>query len=101
MKKRQLALQCGYSRELKYYRNVVNAERKRCKASYYDNKIKNLKHVKPRSRWSAAKTISGMDTIIRSDLLSNLHLDDLNNFSDLQVTNKINDKFLEPLQLSF
>ena len=34
----------------------------------------------------------------RSDLLSNLHVDDLNNFSDLQVAKKINDKFLEPLQ---
>ena len=34
----------------------------------------------------------------RSDPLSNLHVDDLNNFSDLQVAKKINDKFLEPLQ---
>ena len=34
----------------------------------------------------------------RSDLLSNLHVDDLNNLSDLQVAKKIIDKFLEPLQ---
>ena len=59
MKKRQLALQSGYSREFKYYRNVVNTERKKCKASYYDNKIKNLKHVKP------------MRHAIRKDLVRN------------------------------
>ena len=98
IKKRQRALQSGNRSEFKYYRNVVNMERKKCKAAYYDNKIKNLKHVKPRNWWSAVKKISGMDTIIGSDLLSNLHVDDLNNLSDLQVGNKINDKFLEPLQ---
>ncbi len=48
----------------------------------------------PRNWWSAVKKISGMDTIIRSDLLSNLQIDDL----DIEVVNKINDTFLEPLQ---
>ena len=49
-------------------------------------------------RWSAVKKISGMDTITKSDLLSNLQIDDLDNLSDIEVANKINDKFLEPLQ---
>ena len=40
-----------------------------------------------------------MDTFNRSDFLSNLHIDDLNNLSDLEVANKINDKFLEQLQV--
>ena len=44
------------------------------------------------------RSISGMNTVTRSDLLSHLHVDDLNNLSDLQVTNKFNDKFLDPLQ---
>ena len=39
-----------------------------------------------------------MDTITKSDLLSNLQIDDLDNLSDIEVANKINDKFLEPLQ---
>ena len=98
IKNRQRALQSGNSIEFKYYRNVVNMERKKCKSSYYDCKIKNLKHVKPKNCWSAVKKISGMDTITKSDLLSNLHIDDLDNLSDIEVANKINDKFLEPLQ---
>ena len=44
------------------------------------------------------RSISGMNTVTRSDLLSHLHVDDLNNLSDLQVTNKFNDKFLDLLQ---
>ena len=39
-----------------------------------------------------------MDTITKSDLLSNLQIDDLDNLNDIEVANKINDKFLEPLQ---
>ena len=53
---------------------------------------------KPKNWWSAVKKISGMDTITKSDLLSNLQIDDLDNLSDIEVANKINDKFLEPLQ---
>ena len=49
IKKRQRALQSGNRSEFKYYRNVVKVERKKCKAAYYDNKIKSLKHVKPRN----------------------------------------------------
>ncbi|CAB4016222.1 Hypothetical predicted protein [Paramuricea clavata] len=98
IKNRQRALQSGNSIEFKYYRNVVNMERKKCKSSYYDCKIKNLKHVKPRNWWSAVKKISGMNTITKPDLRSNLQIDDLDNLSDIEVANKINDKFLEPLQ---
>ena len=93
IKKRQRALQSGNSSEFKYYRNVVNVERKKCKAAYYDDKIKSLKHVKPGNWWSAVKRISGMDTITRSAPSFNLHVDDLNNLSDLQIANKINDNF--------
>ena len=42
IKKRQRALQSGNRSEFKYYRNVVNMERKKCKAAYYDNKIRNM-----------------------------------------------------------
>ena len=98
IKKRQRALQSGNRSEFKYYRNVVNVERKKCKVAYYDNKIKSLKHVKPRNWWRAVKRISGMDTITRSDISSNSHVDDFKNLSDLQIANKINDNFLEPLQ---
>ena len=71
-------------------------ERKKCKAAY-DNNIKSLKPVKPRNWWSAVK-ISRMDTITRSDPSSNLHVNKLNNLSDLHIANKINYNFLEPLQ---
>ena len=54
-KKRQRASQSENSSEFKYYRNIVNVKRKKCKAVYYDNKIKSLKHVKPRNWWSAVK----------------------------------------------
>ena len=38
IKKRQRALQSGNGSKFRY-RNVVNVERKKCKAAYYDNKI--------------------------------------------------------------
>ena len=57
-----------------------------------------MKHVKPRNWWNAVKKISGMDIITKSAPLSNLHVDDFNNLSDIQIANKINLKFLEPLQ---
>ncbi len=62
IKNRQRALQSGNGIEFKYNRNVANMERKKCKSCYYDCKIKNLKHVKPRNWWSAVKKISGMDS---------------------------------------
>ncbi|CAB4024430.1 Hypothetical predicted protein [Paramuricea clavata] len=39
-----------------------------------------------------------MDTITKSDLRSNLQIGDLDNLSDIEVANKVNAKFLEPLQ---
>ena len=93
IKNRQRALQSGNSIEFKYYCNVVNMERNKCKSSYYDCKIKSLKHVKPKNWWSAVKKISGMDTITKSDLLSNLQIDDLDNLSDIEVANKLMTSF--------
>jgi hypothetical protein len=40
IKNRQRALQSGNSIELKYYRNVVNMERKKCKSSYMIARLK-------------------------------------------------------------
>ncbi len=44
--------------------------------------------------WMSDKLKSGMDTITKSDLLSNLQIDDIDNLSDIKVANKIIDKFL-------
>jgi hypothetical protein len=40
IKNRQRALQSGNSIEFKYYRNVVNMERKKCKSSYMIARLK-------------------------------------------------------------
>ena len=98
IEKRQRAFKDGKRSSFKYYRNLVNSERKRCRSSFYNSKIKNLKYVKPKEWWSAVKRISGMNPIKEPDFRSFLQVDDLQHLSSLQVANTINNSFLEPLR---
>ena len=48
------------SLDFKYYRNLVNRERKACRGKYYESNIKNLKGENPKRWWNEAKRLSGM-----------------------------------------
>ena len=46
--------------QFKQYRNLVNRERKTCRANYYESKIQQFKGVTPRKWWQEVKRLSGM-----------------------------------------
>jgi hypothetical protein len=48
IKKRQKAFNNGNQTVFKYYRNKVNLERKKCRQTYFHEKIKSLKYTKPK-----------------------------------------------------
>lgn len=80
------------------YRNRVNRERKRCRSKYFALKVKPLKETKPSLRWREVKRISGMVSASGpEDLVSQLHIDILENLSPADVANRTNEAFLEPM----
>lgn len=55
VQKRQQAFASGDMFLFKLLRNKVNHERKRCRAIYYDNKVRDLKDTRPRDWWREVK----------------------------------------------
>ena len=98
IKKRQKALNNGNQTIFKYYRNKVNLERKKCRQTYFHEKIKSLKYTKPKDWWRAVKKISGMDPTLKPDILSCLQIEEFQQLDKFVIANQINDSFLEPLQ---
>ena len=98
IKKRQAALTKGDTSSFKYYRNLVNTERKKCRQKYYHAKIKNLKHTKPRDWWHCVKKISGMEPVAKPNFFENVVADEVSGLSHGDMVNRINEIFLEPLQ---
>lgn len=59
---------------LTFYRNIVNGQRKICRANFYISKTDNLKQLSPKNWWHEVKRLSGMDenmNIISSFLSEN------------------------------
>ncbi|CAB4006463.1 Hypothetical predicted protein, partial [Paramuricea clavata] len=98
IRKRQKALNNGNQTVFKYYRNKVNLERKKCRQTYFHEKIKSLKYTKPKDWWRAVKNISGMDPTLKPDILSCLQIEEFQQLDKFEIANQINDSFLEPLQ---
>ena len=91
LKRRYLSLQ------YKLYRNVVNRERKVCKANFYKLKVENMKEKNPRVWWKEVKRLCGAQQH-SSDLISQIHAHDVQELSPNDLANAINDALLEPLQ---
>ena len=85
------------SLDFKYYRNLVNRERKACRGKYYESNIQNLKGENPKRWWSEAKRLSGMKEK-NSDLSSQIKIDEFSNFPQREQANIINTAFLEPIE---
>ena len=81
----------------KYYRNLVNRERKICRAKYYKSKIQHLKGQHPRKWWSEVKRLSNMK-VIDNGLLAHLNVDGFSDLTPHEQANAINLAFLEPLE---
>ncbi|CAB3991519.1 Hypothetical predicted protein [Paramuricea clavata] len=85
------------SLDFKYYRNLVNRERKACRGKYYESNIQHLKGENPKRWWSEAKRLSGMKEK-NSDLSSQIKIDKFSNFPQREQANIINTAFLEPIE---
>ena len=81
----------------KYYRNLVNRERKICRAEYYKSKIQHLKGQHPKKWWSEVKRLSNMK-VIDNELLTHLKVDGFSDLTPHEQANAINLAFLEPLE---
>ena len=79
----------------KYYRNLVNRERKVCRAKYYESKIQQLKGEHPKKWWSEVKRLSNMK-IRDQDPLAHSNTDGFSNLTQHEQANAINLAFLEP-----
>ena len=71
----QQALASGNRMLYKILRNKVNRERKRCRKTYYANKIGDLHDTNPRDWWRKVKQICGTAKTTRRDLTTMLHQD--------------------------
>jgi hypothetical protein len=88
------------SLDFKYYRNLVNCERKACRGKYYESNIQHLKGENPKRWWSEAKRLSGMKEK-NSDMSSQIKIDEFESFSNFpqrELANIINTAFLEPIE---
>ena len=92
--KRQKAFAQGNQTLYKMLRNKVNRSRKRCRKLYYENKVKDMKHTKPKDWWGEVKRFCGLSMGTPDNIFANLEQDtqDPTVFSNL-----INDTFLEPM----
>ena len=81
----------------KYYRNLVNRERKICRAKCYKSKNQHLKRQHPRKWWSEVKRLSNMK-VIDNGLLAHLNVDGFSDLTPHEQANAISLAFLEPLE---
>ena len=81
----------------KFYRNVVNRERKKSKAIYYSTKVQDLKGVNPRKWWQEICKLRGANNQ-NSNPFCSLNVPQYTDKSPREIANAINDALLETLQ---
>lgn len=99
IKCRQKAFTDQDNTSFRHYRNLVNQERKKLRGNYFSCKVENLKNAKPSAWWKELKQLSGMQTPTQSEnLISQLHIDNIDKENLLDIANRINSAFVEPMQ---
>ena len=83
--------------QFKQYRNLVNGERKTCRAKYYESKIQQFKGVTPRKWWHEVKRLSGMKST-NVNVINQIDIKDFSNLTLQEQVNSINAAFLSPLE---
>ena len=86
------------SSQFKYLRNLVNRERKACRARYYESKVQQLKGKNPTKWWDEAKRLSGAKSR-NGDLVNLINIEQFSSLSGPDQANAINSAFLEPPQV--
>ena len=81
----------------KFYRNVVNRERKSCKASFYKVKVEHMKDENPKLWWKEVKRLSGSQSN-SGNVINHIYIEELEDCNNQELANIINQAFLEPLE---
>lgn len=84
------------SAQFKYFRNLVNQERKICRGKYNESKIQHLKGENPKRLWDETKRLCGLKTS-HNDLASQLNIEGLTELPFKEQANLINSALLKPL----
>ena len=103
IRKRQTALAAGNHVLFKYYRNLINRNRKRCREVYHSTKVACLKDCKPKHWWNEVKRISGHSPVSNrnnTNIESSLPTEIADQRSCDGLADFINESFLEPQQMS-
>ncbi len=95
--RRQKAFASGNVTLFKMLRNKVNRERKRCRKSYYQSKVHNLRNTNPRDWWREVKQLCGTSKHNNKSVKDRLH-QDLWQETDINLSNKINNVFINVIQ---
>ena len=98
--KRQKAFHDGGTESMlyKFHRNAVNRERKSCKASFYKSNVEHMKEENPKVWWKEVKRLCGFNSN-PGNVSSHIHIEGIENLSDQDLTNAINEAFLEPVSI--
>ena len=85
------------STHYKFYRNVVNRERKACKATFYKSKVEHMKEENPKVWWKEMKQLCGAQCF-SGYVTSQIQADGVENLSAKELADVISEAFLEPLE---
>ena len=83
--------------QFKQYRNLVNRERKICRAKYYESKIQQFKGVTPRKWCQKVKRLSGMKSA-NANVLNQINIEEFSNLTIQDQADAIIAAFLSPLE---
>ena len=83
----------------KFYRNAVNRERKSCKARFYKSTVEHMKEPEenPKVWWKEVKRLCGFNSH-SGNVSSHIPIEGIENLTDQELPNAINEAFLEPLE---
>jgi hypothetical protein len=85
------------SPQYKFYRNVVNRERKVLKAKFYHSKVEHMKQENPKVWWKEVKRLCGSKSFT-DDLINQIQVESIENLSKVELAEAINKAFLDPLE---
>ena len=86
------------STQFKYFRNLVNRERKACRARHYESNVHKLKGEKPKKWWDEVKRLSGAKSR-NGDVVNLINVEQFSSVFGPDQANAINLAFLEPLEV--
>lgn len=100
IKRRQQAFAQKHMTVYRYYRNLVNRERKRLRSHYFSSKVGQLKNTKASAWWHELKKISGMQSGTDPKSVYSQHkFDQVAGEANLEeIANRINEAFLKSMQ---